>query len=38
MNFVLRVTQPRSFNVRLRVGSEKLYKNEYVADFEVTVK
>jgi hypothetical protein len=38
MNFVLRVTQPGSFKVRLRVGSEKLYESEYVADFEVTVR
>jgi hypothetical protein len=37
MTFVLSVTEPPTFNVRLRVASEKLYKSEFVADFEVTV-
>lgn len=35
MGFVLSVHEPRRFNVRLRVGSEKLYRNEYEADYEV---
>lgn len=38
MGFVLIVGKPRRFNVRLRVGSEKLYKNGYDADFEVVVE
>jgi hypothetical protein len=37
IGFVLIVGRPRQFNVRLRVGSEKLYKGGFDADFEVVV-
>jgi hypothetical protein len=37
MTFTLKPEKPGVFKVRLRVASEKLYRNEYVADFEVTV-